>query len=425
MPKKQKALLHREQPALLQALPPVLPPDLPIDALVHGFQSLGFRQILPSAVAEREFFAEHPEFCEVWDTPLREVAGNEGGGEGLVLAPSHVFYTLRKYREMLREREPFVAKWFYAAPILEKNSGRFTQNHELGVFILGEDSGLAHAHLIYALGHVFSALGLERYGVDLTSLGCSTCQKDYRRVLQDNLGHLSAQFCETCRLNLKDDPLQVWTCRNVDCRSLLADIPQLLDFLDESCRQTFASVLETLDALDIPYLLNSGLGGKMFREDVLFQLIAEAERKLIGSGGNLSPWLSRLMRAGESEIPGIGFVSRLEDFWPLIAPEKLASASPSLETFVIALGEAASRKAMILCRELLREGIRIGEAVLGDGSIKNQLKEALSRRAEIALIIGQKEALDETVILRDLRGGMQELFTTDRIIEEVKKRLGR
>ena len=55
----------------------------------------------------------------------------------------------------------------------------------------------------------------------------------------------------------------------------------------------------------------------------------------------------------------------------------------------------------------------------------DKLKEAVAKKCEIALIIGQKEAIDETVILRDMRSGMQEVFALDRIIEEVKKRLGK
>jgi histidyl-tRNA synthetase len=65
------------------------------------------------------------------------------------------------------------------------------------------------------------------------------------------------------------------------------------------------------------------------------------------------------------------------------------------------------------------------EAMLTSPSIKHQLKAAAEKKCEIALIIGQKEALDETVILRDMRSGMQEVFALERIIEEVKKRLGK
>jgi histidyl-tRNA synthetase len=61
----------------------------------------------------------------------------------------------------------------------------------------------------------------------------------------------------------------------------------------------------------------------------------------------------------------------------------------------------------------------------GSAGVKNQLKQAETYHAPIALIMGQKEAMDEMVILRDVRSGMQEVISYDKIVQEVKKRLGR
>ena len=108
-----------------------------------------------------------------------------------------------------------------------------------------------------------------------------------------------------------------------------------------------------------------------------------------------------------------------------VVPEELRSRGPKIEVFMVPLGSIAVRKAVALHRDLQHSGIMAAETMLASGSIKNQLKAAAENKCEIALIIGQKEAIDETVILRDMRSGMQEVFAADRIIEEVKKRLGK
>jgi histidyl-tRNA synthetase len=59
----------------------------------------------------------------------------------------------------------------------------------------------------------------------------------------------------------------------------------------------------------------------------------------------------------------------------------------------------------------------------GKGSIKAQLKSADKSGAKLALIIGQKEALDGTVILRDLRVGSQEVVPREKVITWIKKAL--
>jgi histidyl-tRNA synthetase len=94
------------------------------------------------------------------------------------------------------------------------------------------------------------------------------------------------------------------------------------------------------------------------------------------------------------------------------------------EVFLVPLGELASKKSLRLFRDLVLEKVLVYDN-FGDSGVKNQLKAAESFKAPIALIMGQKEAVDEMVILRDVKSGMQEIISYDKIVEEVKKRLGR
>ena len=94
------------------------------------------------------------------------------------------------------------------------------------------------------------------------------------------------------------------------------------------------------------------------------------------------------------------------------------------EVFLVPLGDLASKKALRLFSELWDENIIVHDH-FGDNGVKNQLKLAETYKAMLALIIGQKEAMDGMVILRDVKSGMQELYQHERIIDEVKKRLGK
>ena len=75
--------------------------------------------------------------------------------------------------------------------------------------------------------------------------------------------------------------------------------------------------------------------------------------------------------------------------------------------------------------EALREGGISVQESLGRDSVKSQLKVAERVGAEIALILGQKEALDDTIIVRELRSGIQETIPQEKLIEFLKKRLKR
>ncbi len=124
-------------------------------------------------------------------------------------------------------------------------------------------------------------------------------------------------------------------------------------------------------------------------------------------------------------LPAFGFVG---DLSALARAMQLAEieVEPQYdnEVFLVPLGELASKKSLRLFRDLINADIRVYDN-FGTVGVKNQLKNAEEFKSPIALIMGQKEAMDEMVILRDVKSGMQEIFSYDKIIDEVKKRLGR
>lgn len=394
--------------------------EILLQSLSQALGNLGFLQILPLPVEERQVYAKHPEMAKHYGAQIYEVAGPFE--RDMVLPPTHFPGIFKRFNQNFRTRGPHVAKWFYLSPVLDLQSGKTEIVHELGVFVLGEDNSLANAQLINAVTQAFGTLGISEFLTEINSMGCPTCQKDYQSLLLEHLQKARSELCAECVANLEDNPMAVWSCANASCRSALLDAPQIVDFLDDPCRTTLVGVLETVDALGIPYMLNPSLSGPLLRQKVLFRITAQEGKVSLGTGGNYSRFTEYL--GGEGEVPLLGFLTTFEQFWPLIPPTARRAAN-HVEVFMIPLGEAACRRAMIMHRELQQSGIRTAEAMLGYSSIKGQLKAALDNHSDIVLIIGQKEALDETVILRDIRSGIQEVFAHDRIIEEVKKRLGK
>ena len=80
--------------------------------------------------------------------------------------------------------------------------------------------------------------------------------------------------------------------------------------------------------------------------------------------------------------------------------------------WLVQLGDLARRKVLKVFDKLIDTDITVGES-LGRGSIKSQLRMANKVKAKLALIIGQKEAIDNTVIVRDMKSGMQETVMMD------------
>lgn len=340
---------------------------------------------------------------------FRQVAGPPEG--------SHIAEVYRGSHDLSLQPLP-VAKWFYLG------SGAAT--HELGIFIIGEESSLAYAHLLNAVYESLKDLGFAEAVMEIGSRGCGSCQSEYAQWLSAELSAAGGRLCAECLRNLeRQDLVAVWNCPNAACQNTFsAASQQMIDFLDESCRSILMDTLETIDALEIPYVLSPFFAGHRAPEKVLFEPVVEGSsggRMVLGRGGDYS---GAARGPNEPAVPVLGFLTELETLHGLLPPDRVAQIRPA-EVFIVSLGRAAGPVALQLYRQLRTAGIDVAEGLLGNQGLRSQLRLAAQRRSEIALIIGQKEAQDETVILRDIRSGIQEVFVKDRIIEEVQKRLAR
>ncbi len=419
--KKADLVVARPPRPVIASLLPERKLDPVLNHLMSEVAKFGFEQFSPPPIAERDLFFGHPRLAQEFGRRAIEVKSQNGADS--VLCPTHFLSLLKSDLQSQQTEGPHVAKRFYLAPVVEQGSGEeageHRLRHELGIFILGDEGAFANAHLLSSLTQILTRLGITKFVAEINSLGCKICQRDYQNLLQEHLRKMNSELCANCQANLENQsPSNVWGCSESECRSLLLDAPQIVDFLDEACRSSLISVLEAADELGIPYSLNPTLSDSFLEEQVLFRLTVQD--RFIGFGGNYSFLSEYLGKAGR--IPALGFVTWLERFWDLL-PVAWQVPSRRTEVFVVALGELASRKVLKLHRELLAAGIRAAEGILGNIGIRQQLKEAQEQNSEIALIVGQKEALDDTVILRDIRSGMQEVLAFGQIIEEVKKRL--
>ena len=90
------------------------------------------------------------------------------------------------------------------------------------------------------------------------------------------------------------------------------------------------------------------------------------------------------------------------------------------EVFLVPLGELASKKALKLFRDLIGSKILVYDH-FGDAGVKNQLKAAQTFKAPIALIMGQKEAMENSVIVREAKTHSQETVSINDLAKYLKK----
>jgi histidyl-tRNA synthetase len=344
----------------------------------------------------------------------------------IAFKPTNIFSLGRAYLEYhFAEREK-VTKWNYHSSVAWLTAaGEVQQTTEYGFQIFGQTAPIADAQLVNLLLKLFSEIGLTNLSLEINNVGCIECLPAYKEQLKNYFKEKKYDLCENCLDNLENNqPLQILACTNLSCSTAATEAPAIIDYLCENCRRHFISVLEGLDELSLAYNLNPKVIGKPWSRRTVFEIRIrnEAGELTLGHGGHADDLIQGL---GGLPAQALGFAGTLDKILAALEGANLKFVSKNkVDVFLVPLGDLAAKKTLRLFTELWNHNI-IASEFIGPGSIKTQLKLAESNKVSIALIIGQKEAREGTVILRDVRSGMQELFTYERIIEEVKKRLGR
>lgn len=347
------------------------------------------------------------------------------GGKLLAARPTLLPSVLRSYVQYKVADTNPLSKWSYSGNVIAMDAvGKLVSDYEFGFEVLGTFTHLTEAQAIGAAWQLTQNLGLVGATLEINTLGQGECRSIYEDVLRDYLRDKKFELCENCNELWEKAPLSVLRCDNMGCQVVLAEAPTILDYLDEPSQKHFTSILEALDEMQVPYQLNPLYSGSPHAcgTNVAIKYKHGNRNFTIGEASYHDRVIKQL--TGRT-LAGFGFIGSLGVLEQILALSETQPEPEAVsEVFLVPLGELASKKSLRLFQDLIASDIRVYDH-FGTVGVKNQLKQAEELKSPIALIMGQKEAMDEMVILRDVKSGMQEIFSYDKIVEEVKKRLGR
>ena len=368
------------------------------------------------------------------------------GGDYLTLRPEQTAPIARAYIEhgMQNLSQP-VKLWYFGPYFRYENpqAGRFRQFWQFGFEALGGEDSVLDAQILQIFHNILKELKFKNLIFEVNSIGDSQCRPYYKKLLTSYFKSREAALCLDCRRRLRENPLRILDCKEEKCQPVKAQAPQILDHLCENCHKHFREVLEFLDELGLPYHLNPYLvRGLDYYTKTVFEIVAETsshltprsasqtsavedlpESKNLGSlsGGGRYDTLVKIL--GGRETPAVGGAGGIERIIQLMKNKTIRfSKEKQVEVFLAQLGDLAKRKGLKLIEDFREANISIGES-LGRDSLKAQLKMADRVKAKYALILGQKEALEESIIVRDMVSGGQETVKLDKAVREISKRL--
>jgi len=268
-------------------------------------------------------------------------------------------------------------------------------------------------------------LGLDIV-VKINSIGTVDTRREYIMELVSYFKQFRSKLSELDKKRLTKNPLRLLDSKEEGMEELKVNAPQIVDWLDDDSKAHFMKVLEYLDEVDVPYELDPFLvRGLDYYGKTVFEIVAmsddgkKSQNALAGGGryDDLVPMLGGRTEAGGAMGAAVG-VERV-----INAMKHKGIDIPKrrkVDVFFAQLGEAARRQGLAIFEDFRKAGIATAEA-FGKGSLKAQLELADKMGAQITLILGQKEVLDGTIIIRDMESGGQEIVNVTKVGEIVKK----
>jgi len=302
----------------------------------------------------------------------------------------------------------------------------YEETRRLGFEIFGSRDLVIDAQIIQIFFNIFNKLKIKNIIIELNSMGDLRCQPYYKKALKEYLKSHKSSLCADCKKTLKNHPLMVFNCKQEKCQRVIKGAPQIIDHLCKKCHNHFRGLLEFLDEIKIPYHLNPYLiRGSDYCTRTVFNIFKtfpnNPEEKIILVRGGRHDGLIKDL--GGKEVSGCGAVLETGKLIGLMKGRKAKQIKKQRpKIFLAQLGGLAKRKGLVLFEEFQKNKIEVAES-FHRNSLRSQLGRAQGLGVSYILIIGQKEALNNVVVIRKTTTGEQETVKIEDAVKEMKKRL--
>jgi histidyl-tRNA synthetase len=377
----------------------------------HVVSAYGYNEVRMPIVEMTHLFSRA--IGEVTDVVEKEMYTFEDrNGDSLTLRPEGTAGCVRAGIEngLLYNQEQ---RLWYMGPMFRHErpqKGRYRQFHQCGVEVFGLNGPDVDAELIMMTARLWRELGIDKHvRLELNSIGSLEARANYRTALIAHLEQHVDVLDEDSKRRMHTNPLRVLDSKNPDVQAILVDAPELSDYLDEESKAHFAGLCELLDAAGIEYTVNQRLvRGLDYYNRTVFEWITESlgAQGTVCGGGRYDGLVEQL---GGKATPAVGFAMGLERLVLMMETLELTDVRRSVDAYVVTAGEGTMMAGMKLA-ESLREaipGIRVMNH-FGGGNFKKQFKRADKVGAVYALVLGETEVAENTVVVKDLQGGEQE-----------------
>ena len=315
-------------------------------------------------------------------------------------------------------------KLYYVGPVFRYERpqlGRYRQFNQFGVESIGNNSPMNDTEVIVLAYTILCSLGLEGVTIKINTLGDEDSRNNYRKALKEYFKDHIENMCEDCKSRYELNPLRILDCKVPEDRPIIEGAPKIGDYLSEASKARFEQIQDALSVLQIPYEIDESLvRGLDYYSETVFEFHYKSKAGLdygaVGAGGHYGKLMEEL---GGPELPGVGFSFGIERIVSVLKDDGLLNDTKStLDVYVMPLGDESVLVAEEIAVLLRNSGGYRVDMCFDKTKLGNMFKRATNKNAKYALIIGEEEIKNDSVIIKNLTTQEQMNIKVDELIDK-------
>ncbi len=404
----------------------ILPDESHIWQFVEGkmletAEIYGFKEIRVPVFEHTEVFLRS--VGDTTDVVQKEMYTFEDkGGRSITLRPELTAGVIRSCIEkgLVNAALPLKVCYIGGCYRYEKpQAGRLREFHQFGVECVGAKAPNADAEVISLAKSVLNNIGIKNISLEINSIGCPECRKEYLKALKEYFSSNSSELCGTCLDRLDRNPMRILDCKSPVCSEIAKNAPVVIDYLCDDCKEHFQKVKENLNAMNISFTVNPKIvRGLDYYTRTVFEFVSGdiGAQSTVCGGGRYDGLIGQM---GGPETPSLGFAMGIERLMMVLkAQDAELPDAKTCDLFIAPLGEKATTEASRLCAVLREGGYKTQTDICARG-LKAQMKYANKIGAKFTLVLGDNEVDSGKARLKNMAKGTEREINLSEIEEEL------
>jgi histidyl-tRNA synthetase len=341
------------------------------------------------------------------------------GGRNLTLKPEGTPSVVRMYLQHGLFNRGALQKFYYIERMFRQErpqKGRYREFRQFGAEVIGSSSAETDAELVKSALDVFNELNIKGIELNINSIGCPKCRKDFVKELKGFLKGKLTGLCEDCNRRYAENPMRILDCKIDIKKRKGAPVPS--DFLCDECREHFEDFKKRLDFLKIKFNIDSHLvRGLDYYTKTVFEFVNTnlGSQNELGGGGRYDELIKFM---GGEDTPASGYAVGIDRMMLLLPVE---DEKISVDVYLVTFDDESNLAGLKVLNELRGKGFTCDKDPM-KRSIKAQFREADRQNAKWVIIIGEDERKRGVVQLKNMEKGKQKEIPMeiDKIVKELK-----